>query len=327
MLLEDLGQTDVVWIRQHLVLHLDVVSGLQTRRLPELLDAVDDLSRNTLLGKPGVDLHIDNGENVVVRVGLEVLGRFVLLQTTLDDEVTFLKRDAVDDDFLGEDVLLRLLARDARKALLDAREILLQLLSEHRPVRVHAILDVVLLLVRGEDEIPDVQLLGDIGLERLYIVKIFLVAMDDDKGLEGLLDADGPPFARIPDELNDGLHALESPLDFGVKELLSDLGERQEVNASRVGPLMLLGEVGKQLLVDVVGQERGEWRETPGEGEEDLEERVESKESVLHAVLALETLAVESNVPVGSVVDKLQQSRHDSIQTVTWGKMLEKGKN
>jgi hypothetical protein len=59
-------------------------------------------------------------------------------------------------------------------------------------------------------------------------------------------------------------------------------------------------------------------------GVQSLEQRVESRNSVVVAVLALESSSVESDVPICQLVDKSEQTRHDGIQSVGW-RMISQG--
>ena len=172
-------------------------------------------------------------------------------------------------------------------------------------------------LVGSEHEVAHVELLGDVALERLDVGQVLLVVVDDDERLERLLKADGALLARVAGELDDLLHALHAALDVGVVELLADLGEGEEVHGAGVLGLEVLGDVGEELEVDGVGEEGGEGSETTAESVEDLEKGVESVEGVVETVLALETLAVEADVPVGGVVDELEEAGDDSVKAVT----------
>lgn len=57
--------------------------------------------------------------------------------------------------------------------------------------------------------------------------------------------------------------------------------------------------------VDVIGDEGRERSKASAEGVQNLEQGVESMFCVLKPVLALETAAVKTNVPVGGVVNEL----------------------
>ncbi len=77
--------------------------------------------------------------------------------------------------------------------------------------------------------------------------------------------------------------------------------------------MKLLGDVGEKLRVDVIGQEGVN-------GARPLARVYRTSKSVFRAwrvslrlVLSLETLAIEPNVPVGSVVNKLQETGDDRV--------------
>ena len=304
-------------ISRDLVLHLDIIRRLQTSLLAQSLHTVNNLASETLLGQAGVDLRVQDGEHVVIGVGLEVLGRVVLLETALDDQVAGLEGDAVDNELAGLDVTLDFVGSDGGKSLLDATHVLLELFAENGPVGGDRVLHAVLGFVRGEHEVAHVELLGDVALERLDVGQVLLVVVDDDEGLEGLLETDGALLARVAGQLDDLLHALYAALDVGVVELLADLGEGKEMHGAGVLCLEILGDVREELEVDGIGEEGGEGGEATAEGEEDLKEGVESVEGIVETVLALETLAVEADVPVGGVVDELEEAGDDSVKAVT----------
>jgi hypothetical protein len=79
-----------------------------------------------------------------------------------------------------------------------------------------------------------------------------------------------------------------------------------------------LGDVRAELLVDVVGKERCERCEATAEGEDDLEEGVQSVKRVINTILSLQTTTVEANVPVCGVVDELKQTGNDGVQAVSY---------
>jgi hypothetical protein len=83
------------------------------------------------------------------------------------------------------------------------------------------------------------------------------------------------------------LHALDLALHGFVEELLADFGEGKEVYAAVVLAVELLGNVGEQTGVDVVGDEGGKGCEATAEGVEDFEEGVEGVLGVFDSVLAL----------------------------------------
>ena len=62
-------------------------------------------------------------------------------------------------------------------------------------------------------------------------------------------------LAQYTRQLNDGLHALDLPLDDDVEVLLLDLGEHKEVDGPGVAGLGILRDERPQALVDVLRQE------------------------------------------------------------------------
>lgn len=78
------------------------------------------------------------------------------------------------------------------------------------------------------------------------------------------------------------------------------------MNRASVLSLKLGWDVWQEALVDVLGDEWGEWCETLAEGEENLEKGVQGVLGVLETELSLQALAVESDVPVGGLVDQVK---------------------
>jgi hypothetical protein len=53
-------------------------------------------------------------------------------------------------------------------------------------------------------------------------------------------------------------------------------------------------------------------------GVQSLEQGVESRNSVVVAVLALESSSVESDVPICQLVDESEQTGHNGVESVSW---------
>lgn len=68
-------------------------------------------------------------------------------------------------------------------------------------------------------------------------------------------------------------------------------------------------------LIDVLGQERHEWRKCPHEDEENLEKSVDCAHSVFHVCvcLAFEPFAIKPNIPIREVLKERQQARQDRV--------------
>jgi hypothetical protein len=73
----------------------------------------------------------------------------------------------------------------------------------------------------------------------------------------------------------------------------------------------------EKALVNVIGEEGSEWSKTPNKGIENLEKSVQSMQGVINTVLTLQALTIESDVPVGSVLNQTEQARHNCVQTIT----------
>jgi hypothetical protein len=64
-------------------------------------------------------------------------------------------------------------------------------------------------------------------------------------------------FPYIPCQLDDGLHSLDLPLDLGIKILLFDFREAQEMDGTGVSRSSIFGNEWSEGLIDVFGQEGG----------------------------------------------------------------------
>jgi hypothetical protein len=78
------------------------------------------------------------------------------------------------------------------------------------------------------------------------------------------------------------------------------------VDTSRVLSLKFLGDMWQKALVDVVCDERCERGQSAGKSVKNLEEGVQSVLRIVETKFTLQPLAVETNVPVGSSVDKIE---------------------
>jgi hypothetical protein len=96
--------------------------------------------------------------------------------------------------------------------------------------------------------------------------------------------------------------------DILIEKLFTHGGVWKEVHTAVVLGAELFGDVWQEAKIDVVGDERCEWGETTAKSKQDLEQSIEGMLGIFQTVLALETATVESNVPVGSVVDELRES-------------------
>lgn len=315
MLNENIGELD--WILENLILHLDVVGGLEASLLAELLDAVDDFAGEAGGLEVGVELAVEDGEHVLVGVCFEEFGGGGGGDAFGDDEVAGFEGDAVDDHGAVLEVGFALLGGDGGERLLDAADIFAELLAEDGPVCGDGVGDVVGGFVRGELELVDVELGLDVVLERENVIKVLLVSVDDDESLERGLETDGTALTGETSKLNDLLHARDLALNIVVQELGTDRWEWKEMDGSGILWKHLLWNVLLESVVDVLSNVWGEWSQCPDKDKENLKEGVQSVEGILDSELSLQTLAVEANVPVGDVVNHLEDTRNDSVEAVS----------
>jgi len=73
---------------------------------------------------------------------------------------------------------------------------------------------------------------------------------------------------------------------------------------------------GQQGVVQVLRGERRKGRQGEGQGVERLEQGVERGDRVISTALSLESVSVESDVPVGEFGNEVEESRHHGVQSV-----------
>ena len=70
-----------------MVLHLHTVDGYKNGIFAQLLLAIDDFSSQVLVSEPRIHGCVNDGENVVVRVGLKLLQLGTLFKFTTNQQV------------------------------------------------------------------------------------------------------------------------------------------------------------------------------------------------------------------------------------------------
>lgn len=171
----------------HLELHPDIICRDETSLLAETLDSVDDLTGKTLTLELRIHEGIKNGQDVVVSIGLQVLVLVILSKTANNDQITSNNLDASDFNLAIGNKFLDLGTGDGGKGIADLANLLLQLLTKDGPVGDNAVLNAVLVLVGRQNKIVNIEFRGNVALERLDLVQVGLVVVDDVKSLEGSL--------------------------------------------------------------------------------------------------------------------------------------------
>lgn len=344
MTLDNLLQR-VPYVPNKLVVDLDVVRGLQTAGFSELLTSRSQVSPRQVFLEFGVFPYVKEDDDVVVRVRVPLVissGRVdSQLDVTCDDQVALDQLDPVHLDLSRLSKRLDLVRSQFRQAVLDPAQVFPQFLAQGGPVRGGLVLDPDLFFVRSQGDGKDVQLFLDVSFERLDVVEVFGVVVEDDDLLQGLRVAtrkrsiivslpchnepsrthlfDGQlfPIPQQPRQVDDGLHPLDLPLDDLVKVLFPDLGEHSEVHRTDVFVAVLRGRgKGQERVVEVFRGERRKGTEGERERVERLEQGVESRHGVLVTAVALQSVSVESDVPVGQLGDQVEQSGHDRVESV-----------
>ncbi|KAI6751277.1 hypothetical protein HG530_014191 [Fusarium avenaceum] len=218
---------------------------------------------------------------------------------------------------LVSEVTLHLLAGKKGQPLFDTGHILLELLSENRPVSSDTVLNIVFGFISREHKVLYVQLLANILLQRLNIFKILGIRVENHECLERLLETNRTTLARHTSQLNDALHATNTSLYFLIKQLLADVGEWQKVHTSGVLSLKLFGDIWQQLqentsdlpfhfLVDECQQTLGR-----------------SKDPTVHDVgVAGLKLGVPSEVHVLNLLQKSNLTLEELVAVPQWQKDL-----
>ena len=80
--------------------------------------------------------------------------------------------------------------------------------------------------------------------------------------------------------------------------------------------LLLVDQVA-QVAVHVLRYERREGRHRADHGEQDAEQRLQGVVAILATAVTLETLAVHPDVPVGQMIDKADETRHDGVEPIS----------
>ena len=84
----------------------------------------------------------------------------------------------------------------------------------------------------------------------------------------------------------------------------------------RIFSLQLLGDVWAEVLIDGLGDEGGERCEPSNEREENFEQGVESMFSVVQPEFTLQSLSVESNIPIRCIVDQIKESGYHRVKAI-----------
>ena len=110
------------------------------------------------------------------------------------------------------------------------------------------------------------------------------------------------------------------------------------MNRTTILGIWICGRRGRHKLAQTLVQVfRNEWRERrhrQAQRVQCFEKRVQSRDGVFWAILALQAPAIESNVPICEFIDHREQARHDRVQSIvaelfshTLNQALASGKN
>ncbi|KAH3671882.1 hypothetical protein OGAPHI_000068 [Ogataea philodendri] len=283
--LDGLGQSN--WVLQDVQLHRHLVGLQQVALLSQSLDSVDQLSHQSLRLQLWVHVDVQDDQNVSLGSDFLSARDLGLRQASKHRQVLLHKIDTSNLDLSGLEELLHIVGSKAWQSVLDLLGVLLQLLSKNRPVGHGSVLDTVLGLVGSDDQVSHVQLLNNVVLQSLNVLKVRWVGVENNQLLQWSLQRDGLLFSDVSSQINDLLHSRHSKLDLLINQRLVHNRIRQEVD--RVGALT---------------------------SEKSIGQCVHGLQTIVNTVLALQSLSVETNVPVGQLVNQVQQLWNNGVQTV-----------
>ena len=219
--------------------------GWSPARFAQLLHAVSELARKVLCLELGVHGDVEAHDDLVVRVrrvlrSSALRARYLLrqLDVPLDGEIARDELDAVHGELPALDVF----AHGGGESVLNATEVLTELAPGHGLVLDGAILSARGGLVRGEDDVAEVELGLHVALELTDVDEVLRVSMEDEELLEGRLEREAVALADGGRELDHGLHTLDLALDDLVEVLLFNRREGEEVDGADVACLGIFGD-------------------------------------------------------------------------------------
>ncbi|KAH3676914.1 hypothetical protein OGATHE_001404 [Ogataea polymorpha] len=183
--------------------------------------------------------------------------------------------------------------------LLAARDFVFWQTSEHRQVLVH-------------------KLLLDVALQCLDIFKVAWIRVQHNKLPQRGFERYCLLFSDVSAQVDDLLHSGHGKLNFFVDQRVVDDRVRQEVHRVGVFAVFLQRLLLKQHLysaVDVLGQIWRERSHGSHESEQRFGQRIHGLQTVLDTILSLQSLSVEPDVPVGQLVNQIQQLRNNRVQS------------
>jgi hypothetical protein len=157
--------------------------------------------------------------------------------------------------------------------------------------------------IRLQDDLGCVDLLLDVGLQAVNTRDEGFVAGDDCETDDGFLQGD---ILALSD--------LTSLDDCLVDEVLVELRNLKEVDG--VGAVFGGLDAEPEVLVEGIGDEGHVGTEKEGELEQHIEQDVEGNQLILRTCFSLESGSVESDVPVGEVLEELEQFGDDGVESV-----------
>ncbi|KAH9399125.1 hypothetical protein TYRP_018028 [Tyrophagus putrescentiae] len=290
------------------VVNSNRIRGHQLRLLPQLLHAIDNLPGRALISHRVVRLDVQQDEDATGRVRLvavgQVAGQPIRRQRVLDAQLALLQLHALHGELLrGGLVLLQLLV----------------VASQPQPQRLNvrhcAVLHPVGGLLRAEHQLADIELREDKLPQRAHLRQRLLAGTDHHHLGQRVLQREVSAVSKQPPKLHDRLHQGDLPLDGLVNQLL---GHRRQQAVHR--QLHTVHQHLAQVLKHRLGDEGREGRHHLHQAEEDAEEGVQGEAGVRPAgVAALQAAAVHAHVPVGEVVDELDQARDYGVEAKAVG--------
>jgi hypothetical protein len=168
--------------------------------------------------------------------------------------------------------------------------------------------------IRLQDDLGCVDLLLDVGLQAVNTRDAGFVAGDDCETDDGFLQGDILALSDLTSLDDHILHPLDVKFDCLVDEVLVELRNLKEVDG--VGAVFGGLDAEPEVLVEGIGDEGHVGTEKEGELEQHIEQDVEGNQLILRTCFSLESGSVESDVPVGEVLEELEQFGDDGVESV-----------
>ncbi len=132
-----------------------------------------------------------------------------------------------------------------------------------------------------------------------------------------LLEGDFLALTGETTGIDDTLHVLHAFLDLSVDQLLLCLRPQQEMDTLLVVGLVRFRDHLHQIQEHHISDERYEWAHTNAGIQEHLKQDVQRDGPVLLTGVTLQASAVEADIPVGELLQELEELRDNQVEFVS----------